>query len=415
MTFNRTPITVEAAQKAIESYIKPAETETVDLLGGEGRRIAENVKSTHPIPHFRRSGMDGFAVRSEDIAEASSDHPITLVVQEEIACGAVPDKVVESGSCARIMTGAAVPDGADAVIKLEDIESGDHNERPAITLKSSIKHGENITEIGTEVTEGSLMIKKGARITAGELALLATFGYAKVKVYSQPKIAILSTGSELLQVNDTLQPGKIRNSNSYMLASQVKNAGGDIVMLDQVPDDIAFAEEKIMQAFKNADIVITTGGVSVGDYDILVDIFARWDGHMLFNKLQMRPGSPTTVGVRNNQLLFALSGNPGACFAGFELFIRPVIWGMQGKDSYHLPEFRAHLTQDFTNKGAFPRYVRGRSYMEDGKMFVEPVGLDKSSVVVSIKDADVLIKIPPGKIELKANQLVSVLKLEVSE
>lgn len=411
MTFNRTPITVADAQSQIASFIQTGETETVSLLESEGRRLAEKVKATYPIPHFRRSGMDGFAVRSKDTEGASPEHPVLLSVQEEIPAGSVPTKEIIQGSCSRIMTGGVVPDSADAVVKLEDTD----NQQFQTAVKQEMQAGANVTEIGAEMSEDTMLLEKGKRIGPGELALLAMFGYVHVEVYRQPKVAVLSTGSELLNPEDPLQPGKIRNSNTYMLAAQVKNAGGQPVIIDQVPDDADLAKERVFDAFANADMVVTTGGVSVGDYDILVDIFNNWDGEMLFNKLQMRPGSPTTVGVRDNQLLFALSGNPGACFAGFELFVRPVLWGMQGKESFYLPEFNAYLAEDFTNKGSFPRFVRGRSYMEDGKVFVQQVGVDKSSIVTSIKDADVLIEIPPGKIELKANELVSVLKLNVAE
>lgn len=411
MTFNRTPIPEADAQRKIASFIQTGKTENIPLLDSESRYLAEEVKSSYPIPHFRRSGMDGFAVQSEDTKDASPESPVSLSVLEEIPAGSVPAKEIKARTCSRIMTGGVVPDSADAVVKLEDTD----NQPVRIAVKQEMQAGANVTEIGTEMSEGTTLLEKGQRIGAGELALLAMFGRVNVDVYRQPKVALLSTGSELLNPEDPLQAGKIRNSNTYMLAAQVKNAGGRPVIIDKVPDDVELAKEKVMDAFANADVVVTTGGVSVGDYDILVDIFNHWDGKMLFNKLQMRPGSPTTVGVRGNQLLFALSGNPGACFAGFELFIRPVLWGMQGKDSYYLPEVSVYLAEDFTNKGSFPRFVRGRSYVENGKVFVQQVGEDKSSVVTSIKDADVLIQIPPGEIELEANELVSALKLNVVE
>ncbi|GAA0324639.1 molybdopterin molybdotransferase MoeA [Bacillus carboniphilus] len=412
MRFNRQPITVEDAQRKIVPFIQPKEAEWVSLIDSEGRRLAESIDAPHPVPNFRRSGMDGFAVCSKDTIAGQR---MQLLVVEEIACGDVASKTVVQGTCSRIMTGAALPEGADAVIKLEDTETVIDGQQTYTVIKKAVSKGENVTERGAEIKEGTPILEVGRRVGVGEQALLATFGFPKVRVFKQPTVAILSTGSELLQVDEELQPGKIRNSNSYMLAVQVKNAGAKVVVMDQVPDEISVAKEKILKAFEKVDVVITTGGVSVGDYDILVDIFRNWDGEMLFNKLKMRPGSPTTVGVRNNQFLFALSGNPGACFAGFELFVRPVLWGMQGKPDYYLPEFKAYLAVDFQNMGSFPRFVRGEVWVEDGKVYVSPIGVDQSSVVVSIKDTEVLIKIPPGKIELKSGQLVDVMKLNVHE
>lgn len=415
MKFYRHPITVKEAQERIRPFIKKIETESVELLKSNGRRLAVSIDTPHPVPMFRRSGMDGFAIKSSDTKGETEDQPVLLKVIEEIACGDVPQKIITHGTCSRIMTGAVVPEGADAVIKLEDTETVTEGNQTYTATKIKISSGENVTDVGTEISGGTRILEEGRRIGVGEQALFATFGFSKVKVFRRPTVAILSTGSELLQVDEELQPGKIRNSNSYMLAAQVENAGAKAIIIDQIPDDVELAKKRIFNAFDKADVVITTGGVSVGDYDILVDIFASWDGEMLFNKLKMRPGSPTTVGLRQNQFLFGLSGNPGACFAGFELFVRPVLWGMQGKPDYYLPEFKAYLTEDFQNLGSFPRFVRGKTLIEEGKVFVSPVGADKSSVVVSIKDTDVLIKVPPGKIELKAGQLVEVIKLNVHE
>ncbi|HET7627338.1 MAG TPA: gephyrin-like molybdotransferase Glp [Bacillales bacterium] len=408
MRFNRKPITVEEAQALIQPYIKEGTTESVPILESDGKYLAEAIEASHPIPHFRRSGMDGFAVRAEDLAEASKEHPIELQCIEEIPAGTVAQKTVTTGTCSRIMTGAAVPEGADAVVKLEDTEA--NGATTLVYHSPAVK--ENVTGIGEEMAEGTPIMEKGRKIGPGEVALLATFGHAVVKVFQQPRVAILSTGSELLGPGDALEAGKIRNSNTYMLYAQVKRAGAVPVVVDSVPDDIELAKRKISEALANYDAVITTGGVSVGDYDILTDFFAEWDGKLLFNKLKMRPGSPTSVGVKDNRLLFALSGNPGACFAGFELFVRPVLRGMLGKDRLEMAVFEAYMAESFINKGSFPRFVRAKLLKQDGKICVQPVGVDKSSIVTSIKDAEVLIHVPEGPVVLQAEDLVTVTALK---
>lgn len=415
MRFDREVIPVEEAQKRITPHIRPVEIEEVPLLDSIGRRLAEEIVATSPVPHFRRSGMDGFAVRAADTKGASPQTPVKLEVVEEIPCGAVPKKNIRKGMCARIMTGAAVPDGADAVIMLEQTDTVFENGRTCAIVKKEMEEGDNVTPVALEVTEGTPLLRSGRKIDAGEAAILATFGYHRVSVYRRPTIAIFATGSELLASDEPLQPGKIRNSNSYMLAAQVRKAGGVPVMMETIPDDVKLAEKMIMHAFEQADHIITTGGVSVGDYDILVDIFEKWDGELLFNKIAMRPGSPTSVGIRNGQFLFGLSGNPGASFVGFELFVRPVLLGMQGKGKPYLREHKARLVGRYDKPTSFQRFVRGTCYTEEGQWFAKPVGIDQSSIVTSIKDADCLIVIPPGKRGVPDGALVTIIKLDMSE
>lgn len=416
MRFGRQAIKVKEAQARIACNIRVGQIETVSLLDSIGRRLAEEIKATSPVPHFRRSGLDGFAVRAGDTKGASRNEPVLLEVIETISEGTVPEKSVQSGTCSRIMTGAAVPDGADAVVMLEMTDEVEKDGRSYAAVKKEIRAGDNVSAIALEVTEGTPLMAVGRKVNAGETALLATFGYHKVKVYKKPTVAIIATGSELLPVDEPLQPGKIRNSNSYMLAAQVLSAGGVPIIIDPVPDDVEQAMQTITDSFDQADLVIATGGVSVGDYDILVDIFEKWDGELLFNKVAMRPGSPTSVGIRRGKFLFGLSGNPGACFVSFELFVRPVLWGMQGKKDLYPPEQKARLAGgDYTKPAPFQRFVRGKCYTEDGQLYAKPVGIDKSSVVTSIQEADCLIVIPPGGRGVPDGGWVSAIPLDVTE
>lgn len=407
----RTAVQVREAQHRIEQHLNLLGVEEVTLENAFGRILAEDTYAHDPMPHFRRSGMDGFAIMSRSTRGASPETPVLLEVIDNIPCGAVPTKEISPTTASRIMTGAMVPDQADAVIMLEMTEALEEQGKTYISIKREIPPRKNLTPIGDEITKGDCFLHKGTEIRARETALLATFGFSSVKVYRQPKIAIFATGSELLPVAAPLSPGKIRNSNSYMLAALIREAGGIPLFMGSIPDEADKAQALILEAFSAADFVITSGGVSVGDYDILVDIFHKWEGKMLFNKVAMRPGSPTTAGVWNDQFLFALSGNPGACFVGFELFVRPVILGMQGIQKKYMREVTAFLGEDFKKVNAFPRYVRGTSYISDGKVFVKPAGMDQSSITVSIKDSDCLIQIPPGGKGMLQGELVFVLLL----
>ncbi|MET3849741.1 gephyrin-like molybdotransferase Glp [Paenibacillus sp. OAE614] len=410
--FHRKPMQVKDAQRLIAGYVEPGAVETVPLAESVGRFLAEPVTAPHPFPRFRRSGMDGYAICSADTASCSSDDPVWLEVIDEIPCGSVSSQVIRPGTAARIMTGAEVPDGADAVVMLEMTEQREKDGRARVGLKRKIQEGQNITPIGLEVQEGQLLLSPGTRISAGEISVLATFGIPRVPVYRKPRIAIFSTGSELLSVEEPLQPGKIRNSNTYMLAAQVREAGGEPLILDAIMDDLQLAQARVEEALRDYDAVVTSGGVSVGDYDIMGDL-VRGDGvEMLYNKIAMRPGSVTTAAVKDGKLLFALSGNPGACFVGFELFVRPTIQGMMGRKDAYLKEWTAVLDVDYTKVNAFTRYVRGRMEVRDGLVYAVPAAVDESSVMVTIKDSDCLIVIPPAKAVTPAGSKVQILLLK---
>jgi molybdopterin molybdotransferase len=407
--FQRKTIQVEEAQKTIEACVSNMDCEECALEHAYGRYLAMDVTAEEPLPHFPRSGMDGFAVRSSDVSKASRENPVRLKVIDQIPCGKAPDKQVISGTAARIMTGAMVPEGADAVIMLEMTDEYLAEGQSYIAITKPIPSGANISWIGSELPRGTRLMEKGTKIGAGEIALLATFGFAKVPVFRSPKVAILPTGSELLDVNEPLAPGKIRNSNGYMLAALVKEAGGVPLLLGKIPDQVDRAAQSIVEAFEQADLVITSGGVSVGDHDILVDVLASWEGQTLFNKVAMRPGTPTTVGIFRNRLLFALSGNPGACFVGFRLFVWPVIRKMLGAAHGSPRPVSAILEADFTKVNNYPRFVRGRTSIRDAAVYVSPVGQDRSSHMSSIKDSDCLIVIPPGGAGIRAGEKVTVI------
>jgi len=394
--FQRETLTVAEAQSKIAPFIKSAHTEIVNLNNSFSRHLAQDIHATQDVPHFRRSGYDGYAVRAMDTLSASHHTPVKLNVIESIACGSVPKLSVTKNTAARIMTGAAVPDGADAVIMLEMTDCAELPAGLNVHIKKEMKSGDNITPVGQEIRQGTAVIRNGSCIHAGSAALLATFGYMDVPVYERPKVAIFATGSELLDVGSALENGKIRNSNSYMIAAQVTAAGGQPIIMDVLSDHADAVELAVLSALDQYDLVITTGGVSVGDYDIMVDLFESWDGRLLFNKVAMRPGSPTSVGVLNGKLLFALSGNPSAGFVGFELFVRPVIAGMLGGSQSLSRMNTASLAADFTKPSPYPRYVRGVYRMDQGTVWVEPIGPDKSSVTISLLDATCLIIIPSG-------------------
>lgn len=411
-TFNRRALQVSDAQTLSISYVERVQEESIPLQDSDGRVLASDVIAPHPFPAFTRSGMDGYAVRSSDTAACDPGKPIWLQVVDHIPCGYVSSIPIEQGKASRIMTGAQVPEGADAVVMLEATElRTDENGMTYVGLKKPIETGKNLTPLGFELQEGDLILRRGTIIGPGEISVLATFGIHTVEVYRQPVVGIFSTGTELLDITEPLEPGKIRNSNTYMLASQIREAGGIPKIMEAIPDDVQLAREKVDEALQLYDIVVTTGGVSVGDYDIMGELVTSGGMDMLFNKVTMRPGSVTTAAVKGGKLLFALSGNPGACFVGFLLFVRPAIRKMLGMEQLYLTEWTAELGADYSKVNNFTRYVRGSLEIQHGKLVATPATLDESSVMITIKDSDCLIVIPPELRGADKGQHVQVLVL----
>ncbi|MGN2663846.1 molybdopterin molybdotransferase MoeA [Bacillus altitudinis] len=410
MMERRQPIPVEEAVKKVHQFQKHGQVEWVPLKNSLGRWIAEDILADHDVPAFDRSPYDGFALRAEDTKEASSEHPIEFEVIDHIGAGIVSAKTIGPFQAIRIMTGAKIPKGANVVIMLELTKTFEKDGKSMMSLKRPLKKGDNISRQGEETLKGNVMIKKGSKVTPGVTAILATFGYAVVPVVKKPVIGIISTGTELLQVSDAMVDGKIRNSNLSMVYAQVLEAGGEPLDLGGVSDDFDQSYEAVKSALSKVDMLITTGGVSVGDFDFLPAIYEKLGAEVLFNKVAMRPGSVTTVAaLSNGQLLYGLSGNPAACFVGFELFVKPIIYKWCLKENPFPVFAEAKLTHDFPKANPFTRFVRASFDFAGSQLSVTPTGLDKSSAVTSIAHADCFIVLPGGTRGFSAGDQVSVL------
>ncbi|MEK5067376.1 molybdopterin molybdotransferase MoeA [Sporosarcina sp. FSL K6-1508] len=388
----RKPIQVSEAVRLVMENVHMMGTEAIALEHTYGRILAEPIIAKHDVPSFDRSPYDGFAVRAEDTVGASGDNRIPFTVIGEIGAGHVADRGIGSREAYRIMTGAPIPDNADAVVMLEQTTEG----KDSFTLRKPFSQGENISFKGEDAKEGERLIEAGAFIHPGTIALLATFGYAKVNVAKRPIAGILSTGTELLDVSEELAPGKIRNSNGPMIAAQLTRMGIGYTSYGMQVDDLDTCTEVVEKALAETDLLITTGGVSVGDYDYLPAIYERLGAKALFNKVAMRPGSVTTVAVLGNKLLFGLSGNPSACFTGFELLTRPAILGMQGAITPYMPRMTVKLGEDFAKPNPFTRFIRAFWETTPAGIVAVPAGFNKSNAVSSIARGNCLIVLPSG-------------------
>ncbi|MGG0471109.1 gephyrin-like molybdotransferase Glp [Priestia aryabhattai] len=412
MLESRTPISIPEAIEKVMTYKRKGSIERVSITESYGRYLGEDIVADQNVPHFNKSLYDGFAVRAQDCVEVSSEHPVEFEVVSEIGAGSVFEEEVKPFQAVRIMTGAQVPHSCDAVVMLEVTKSYEKEGKTYMALSRSASKWEHIALKGEETKKGDVLVSKGTRINPGVTAFLATFGYADVAVVKQPVVGVLTTGSELLDVNEPLEPGKIRNSNSYMALAQIVRSGGIPKYLGKLEDDFDRCYEAVEKALEEVDILLTTGGVSVGDYDYLPAIYEKLGANVLFNKIAMRPGSVTTVAERNGQLLFGLSGNPSACYVGFELFVRPIVRSFLHSPRPHLHKTKAVLNGRFKEPNAFTRMVRGEITDEGGRLLVTPVGMDKSGAISSLAAANALIVLPGGEQGYDNGVEVAVLHLE---
>jgi molybdopterin molybdotransferase len=410
----RKPIQVSEAVRRVMNFAQTGKIEDVSISNAYGHYLAEDLIATHHVPPFDRSPYDGFAIRAMDSKEASLNHKVEFEVIEEIGAGYVASSKVQSFQAVRIMTGAQMPSECDAVVMLELAQEFERDGKSYISIKRSYSPGDNISFEGEDTKKGTVLVQKGTLINPGVQALLATFGYATVKVAKKPTIGVFATGTELLEVNETLQPGKIRNSNSYMICAQIERSGATPRYFGVLPDDFDYCYETIKNSLDQVDILITTGGVSVGDYDYLPDIYKKLGATVLFNKVAMRPGSVTTVSELNGKLLFGLSGNPSACYVGYELFTRPIVQTFLFSSKPHLQKIEAILQENYPKPNPFTRFVRSRLAYQEGKLLISPSGFDKSNAVSSLAAANAFMVLPGGTRGYEKGMAVEALLLETN-
>ncbi|WP_430786290.1 molybdopterin molybdotransferase MoeA [Virgibacillus flavescens] len=407
----RKPLPINEAINNVMKYKITGELEKIPIEESDGRRLGEPIITTHPIPPFDKSPYDGFAFHSTDTKSASTEKPVEFEVVETIGAGQVPNTTIKQFQATRIMTGAQIPDGANCVAMFEVCKEFKRNGKSFIRLVKSMKPNQNVIRTGSEIKQGIKLVEKGTPVNPGVKALLATFGYKNVSVAKKPVVGIFATGTELLNVEDELEPGKIRNSNADMIMSQIKRAGGEARYFGKLVDELDSSFKSIQSKLDEVDVLITTGGVSVGDFDLMPAIYHKLNARVLFNKVAMRPGSVTTVAVFGGKLLYGLSGNPSACYVGFEMFVRPILQSFLLNDKPFLCRTEAFLDEDFPKPNPFTRFIRGKAFIENGRVMVRLAGIDKSNVVTSLAFTNCFIILPGGTREFTKGSEVDVLWL----
>jgi len=382
-------ISVESAQKIILAEIPRMGKEKVLLTEAPGRILSEDLSSPIDHPPWDNSAMDGYAIRCAETRSASPSHPQRLRVIEEIPAGALPKRVLGAKEASRIMTGAPLPKGADAVVKVEETQaSGDE-----VQIFAPSAPGEFIRRKGGAMQKGDLILQRGIRLRAPEIAIMASFGKSVVPVYQRPRVAILSTGDELADLGEAPGTNRIFNSNGYGLAAQVLEAGALPVNLGIARDTKAGLTEK-MRAGLSADFLLISGGVSMGDYDFVIEAMENLGVKMHFWKVAMKPGKPLAFGMRSGQAVFGLPGNPVSSMVTFEQFARPALLKALGRRRLFRPVISAVLDETVQKKPGLQQFLRAVVFREEKGLRVRSSGSQDSSTLMSLVKANGLMLLP---------------------
>jgi molybdopterin molybdotransferase len=393
-------ISIEEAQRTILEYITPLETEKVSIFNGLNRVTPEDHIAPWDIPAADNSAMDGFAFSHAALGGES------LRVTGFLPAGEVSMAPVPSGEAIKIMTGAPIPPGCDTVVPIEDVEE----DGEWIRFTSTVKAGSHVRKRGEDIRSGNVIIPAGTLLRPQEIGMLSAMGTTALAVYRRTRVAILATGDELLEPGSTPAPGKIINSNSYSLAAQVLDAGGDPVLLGIAPDALDATCDKIKGGL-NTDMLVITGGVSVGDRDFVKEAIEKLGGSVTFWKVNIKPGKPLAFAMLQGKPVFALAGNPVGAMVAFELFVRPSILKAMGHKRLFRPIVKALLREPAANKGERPHLVRGMVSLRDDRYHVSTTGNQSSGRLSSMIQGNGLIRLAPN-VSHAAGEEVEVLLLD---
>ena len=393
-------IAVETARERVLARVAPLAPIELPLAEAFGCVLAEGVSAPAALPLFASSAMDGFAVRASDVATATANSAVGLRVVGRVRIGLAPDVTVGNGEAARIATGAPIPAGADAIVPIENCIAGEDT----VSVLQASPLGKHVRPAGEDVRAGESLAPAGRRISGAEMGLFASAGLARVPVYPRPRVVILATGDELVEPGKTLEYGQIHDSNSFTLSGALKEVGAQPVIANRVPDDVDALREEVSSQFGAADAFISSGGVSVGERDVVKGAFAG-KGEIDFYRVAMQPGMPQGFGLIDGKPFFGLPGNPVSVFVSFEVFVRPALMKMLGRKQLYRPQVRARLTADLSGPSAKTMYARvmlerGRS----GNFLATPTGGRGSNLFSTVTRANGLAEVPAGVESISAGE-----------
>lgn len=396
-------LTVREAYDVIMSHLPAPAPEKVTLMKSLGLVLAEDVVADMDMPPWDKAAMDGYAVRSADLGA-----PAELVVAGEVPAGKVAERKLEAGQAMKIMTGAPIPEGADAVVPVEKTTGAG----AAVRVHEAVQAGANVCRKAEDIRAGQVLIKAGSVVRAQEIGIMASVGVHAPKVFRRPTVAILTTGDELVEVEKKPQGGQIRNSNAYSIAAQIAQIGVPYAYLGIVPDVREKLAERLDQAMKAADVVILTGGVSAGEYDLVEDVMKSKGIEIIFERVAIKPGRPMVFAKSPDKLLFGLPGNPVSTFVTFEVFLRPALGRMMGNRLFDRPVVEAELSMNFGKPQPREQYVPARLTFVKDRYVVAPLDSHGSADLQAVTKANSLLVIGTGEGPYHAGQRVRVLALD---
>lgn len=390
----------EAVKLALSKTVEIRRTETVSIMDAAGRVSAEDIRSGIDVPPFSRSAMDGYAVRARDTYGAGKLKPVSLRLRERIYAGSVPKRALARSECSEIATGAMLPKGADAVVMVEDTERNDD----AIVVSEGVHPGENVSKRGEDIAEGTLVISKGEVLNPSKVGAIAALGRGSVKVYSKPVVGVIPTGNEVAEVGRTLGPGQVFNINSYTLAAVLTSNGGLVRKLDIVDDSVEELEQ-VLKENADCDILVFSGGSSVGERDIMVDVLEHM-GEVVFHGIAIKPGKPTLFGLAGKQLVFGMPGYPTACLSNAYVLLAPVLRKMARLPSQQPQIVTARMAKRIVS-------TTGRTQFLTVKLVngVAHPAFKESGAITSMAFADGYIVIPADVDLLEKDEVVHVFLL----
>ncbi|EJT6170079.1 molybdopterin molybdotransferase MoeA [Clostridium perfringens] len=402
-------IALEEALEILNKNTKALKSEVVSIKDSLKRVLYGDVKSKINNPPFNKSVFDGYAFKSEDSKGTSKENPIELKIVDEIFAGYFSEREIKSGEAIRIMTGAPIPVGADCVLKQEETErQGD-----LVKIFKEMKENQNISFMGEDIKIGETLIKKGKRLDYADLGIMASSGISEVLVYKKPRVSIISTGDEVCDINSTLKPGKIYDSNLYSLSARIEELGYNIFSMEHVGDNILKIGEAIEKAFEKSDIVFTTGGASVGEKDLMQKVSESIGFEKLFWKIKIKPGSAVVCSKREEKILISLSGNPNASLTTFELLGKSILKKLEGEEeNINIKREKGILMDSFNKKSPQRRFLRGNViYDEKGaKVYITQIK-SGNGILSSLLNANCLIEIEKGNEGLNRGEVVNIIKL----